>query len=752
MPKESWLSKSFSGMKRAAARQALRWSAKQLGATPGMVGFLGGSSIGARKSTDRIIKQDLNKILWGRKLDPKTLWGVYDSESWVYACVDEIACWVVADGWEVYPKIKRPSRENFQRVQAFMDAPNPDGDTMEDIAIDIMTDCGVLGDSILEKGREEGTGEFAALYTLESSDITVLTDTAGGILEYIEKGDKDEDDIHYAPENIIRVKRTSRGRNLFGASPLRPLFIPVTTDLFAQSWNRARFENMGASRKVYIHDEEMGEEQVLFNQTRLDEMKGTTETGSDLVLWGKIDIKDYEDKHTEMGYEGLRKFNRSEILAVYHVPPALLGIIEGPNLGDGKGDSQIRKFRKGTVNPWKRRISAKLERDIVVEEMGITDWGIRLKMDDMTMESDFVENHTKLVQSGIEFAEEARPVFGLKELEDIEPTEEEEVAERRRRGRNNEPPSGDGEEEVERGLSTRKAEPIGPLTPKLEPAVLKMRSGILSVNRRWRGRVLHRFDRLTRGAGNKVLSLTFLVKAMFDTKAAVIAMEKQDVDPDLFREDIQEEDLKSVVLASMGTAAKAGITFGATMGGSAEDAAFSSVRVTIEARAANFAAEVATETRSKLADVIVTGAQQGLPIPEIRRNIEGVFDEPKSVDVAPILDEDGNVIRRAHTRFIDARTWAAMVARTEAALAASEGSLASFAMAGITKVKWVTANRGVDPVMCAPQKNKIFNLADIIGKNLIPAHPNCRCAWVPVADASAVTGDIGELVVNAGGI
>lgn len=73
---------------------------------------------------------------------------------------------------------------------------------------------------------------------------------------------------------------------------------------------------------------------------------------------------------------------------------------------------------------------------------------------------------------------------------------------------------------------------------------------------------------------------------------------------------------------------------------------------------------------------------------------------------------------------------AGLVARTETIAAAVEGNLQGYEKSGVATVEWYTAvdNRTCD--ICGPNHGNEYVLKETHG--LIPAHPNCRCVFVPV--------------------
>jgi SPP1 gp7 family putative phage head morphogenesis protein len=78
-------------------------------------------------------------------------------------------------------------------------------------------------------------------------------------------------------------------------------------------------------------------------------------------------------------------------------------------------------------------------------------------------------------------------------------------------------------------------------------------------------------------------------------------------------------------------------------------------------------------------------------------------------------------------------TRARLIARTEVIAAHAEATLTSYEEAGITGVEveaeWGTAKDDAVCPDCQAMEGKTFPLAR--ARNMIPLHPNCRCAWFP---------------------
>lgn len=82
------------------------------------------------------------------------------------------------------------------------------------------------------------------------------------------------------------------------------------------------------------------------------------------------------------------------------------------------------------------------------------------------------------------------------------------------------------------------------------------------------------------------------------------------------------------------------------------------------------------------------------------------------------------------------KTRAQVLARTEIINAHAEGQLDAFEQLGVEKVnaevEWLTAGDGLVCDECDEMGGKVFSVEEAHG--MLPLHPNCRCAWMPVVE------------------
>lgn len=118
---------------------------------------------------------------------------------------------------------------------------------------------------------------------------------------------------------------------------------------------------------------------------------------------------------------------------------------------------------------------------------------------------------------------------------------------------------------------------------------------------------------------------------------------------------------------------------------------------------------------------------------EITANTD-VIPELKSILIAGI--ESGKSIRKMTNELADVMgkekyADAERLIRTELARAENEGALTSFTKGKVQEVEWLTAeDERVDDEICNPRNGERYSL--IQAEGMLPAHPGCRCTWVPI--------------------
>ncbi|MCC9307694.1 phage portal protein [Kitasatospora sp. RB6PN24] len=298
----------------------------------------------------------------------------YMSCIWVSSPIDLIARTVTAGGIQLVPDAgpdgqapeDPPPVARLRRLLRFV---NPHEDMVQ-LLRNVATDLLLFGDAYLEIVWL--LGEPVALYTLDATTMTVLSDQHGEVTGYRQ----DVDGVRTAtfkPRDVIHISLDAPRGGLYGVSPAQKALLPVVAWLF---WEATLKEcgRRGDPPRLHVDlahfqdtDVQRWREQYrVYNlgPKAVGEPVVTTGGGAVGVLDGRK-VTDYLDATRQL---------RDEIISCFGTPPAKLGIIESGNLGGGTGEQQDKTFRVNTVIPIANLLLEKLNYHLLQVGFGITDW------------------------------------------------------------------------------------------------------------------------------------------------------------------------------------------------------------------------------------------------------------------------------------------------------------------------------------------------------------------------------------------
>ncbi|NUR65791.1 MAG: phage portal protein [Streptomyces sp.] len=299
----------------------------------------------------------------------------YMSCNWVSACVDLIARTVTAGGLQIVADTVDadgdvpPEPDPVTRIRRLVRFVNPREDMVQLLRC-VATDLMLFGDAYIEV--VELLGEPVALYTLDATTMTVISDQHGEVSGYVQ----DVDGVRTArfdPDQVIHISLDAPRGGLYGVSPAQKVLLPVTAWLFTMATLKECFRR-GDPPRVHVDLQNMQDADVqrwreqyrVFNlgPKAVGEPLITTNDGKVVVL-DQRKVTDYLDADRQL---------RDQIIGAFGVPPAKLGIIETGNLGSGSGESQDKTFRVNTVIPIANLILEKLNYHLVQLGFGIEGW------------------------------------------------------------------------------------------------------------------------------------------------------------------------------------------------------------------------------------------------------------------------------------------------------------------------------------------------------------------------------------------
>ncbi|MEV5944404.1 phage portal protein [Streptomyces sp. NPDC051994] len=294
---------------------------------------------------------------------------------WVSSPIDLIARTVTAGGVQIVSNEDLPEGEmppepsEVQRLRRLLRFVNPREDMVQ-LLRNTVTDLELFGDAFLEVVTL--LGEPVAIYTLDATTMTVLSDEHGEVSGY----QQDIDGMRSArfdPDQVIHISLDAPRGGLYGVSPAQKALLPVTAWLF---WEATLKEcgRRGDPPRLHVDlahyqdtDVQRWREQYSVNNM------GPRAVGTPVITTGGGTVGVLDPRKVTDYLDTTRQL-RDEIIACFGVPPAKLGIIETGNLGGGTGESQDKTLRVNTVIPIANLILEKLNFHLVQQGFGIDDF------------------------------------------------------------------------------------------------------------------------------------------------------------------------------------------------------------------------------------------------------------------------------------------------------------------------------------------------------------------------------------------
>lgn len=118
----------------------------------------------------------------------------------------------------------------------------------------------------------------------------------------------------------------------------------------------------------------------------------------------------------------------------------------------------------------------------------------------------------------------------------------------------------------------------------------------------------------------------------------------------------------------------------------------------------NLIRNVDDTTRSQVREAVTKWIESGLPLDDLKAQLQQVFDDPARAD---------------------------LIAQTETTRAYAAGSLERYRRADVQMVKFVTVNDSHVCPTCAAYMGQVMPIDSGV---VVPVHPGCRCYWRPVVE------------------
>ena len=299
----------------------------------------------------------------------------YNTCTWMSASISVIARTVTAGGVEVVPDDDIPEDEvppeppEVIRLRRLMKFTNPTEDFIQ-LLRNIITDLMLFGDSYIEVVRL--LGEPVALYLLDATTMTVISDSHGEVTGYRQDVDGLRQAV-FEVDDVIHISLDAPRGGLYGVSPAQLALLPTTAWIFTMATIQETFRRGDPPRThVDLAHYEDNDVQRWREQYQVYNL-GPKAVGNPLITTGGGTVS-VLDARKVSDYLDAEKVLRDQIIASFGVPPSKVGIIETGNIGGGSGEAQNKSFQVNTVIPIANLLLEKLNFHIVQRGFGIVGW------------------------------------------------------------------------------------------------------------------------------------------------------------------------------------------------------------------------------------------------------------------------------------------------------------------------------------------------------------------------------------------
>jgi HK97 family phage portal protein len=290
----------------------------------------------------------------------------YQTCTWMSSAIGVIARTVTAGGLQIVPDDDLPENEappeppEVLRLRRLMRFTNPTEDIIQ-LLRNVITDLMLFGDSYIEVITL--LGEPVAMYLLDATTMTVLSDQHGEVTGYRQ----DVDGMRTAAftiDQVIHISLDAPRGGLYGVSPAQLALLPTTAWIFTMATIQETFRRGDPPRMhvdlAHFEDNDVQRWREQYQVYNL----GPKAVGNPLITTGGGAVQ-VLDPRKVTDYLDAERVLRDQIIAAFGVPPSKVGVIETGNIGGGSGEAQNKSFQINTIIPVANLLLEKLNYHLI---------------------------------------------------------------------------------------------------------------------------------------------------------------------------------------------------------------------------------------------------------------------------------------------------------------------------------------------------------------------------------------------------
>lgn len=281
--------------------------------------------------------------------------------SWVYACVSIIAKATSAARFRLYIDNGADELEEVSKhpIIDLLENPNP-FETKYEFLYRAMTHIQLTGDSFVYFARNKRK-DIKEMYVLQPDKIEIIPSPVNFIDKYVLIDLKQNQEFFI--NEIMHIKLPSPNDPYYGASPLTACAMSVDIDEYQHKYQMNLYKN-GAIPPIVLETEQ-GLDEASIKRLRRDWERlhrSDANSGRTAILDRGLKVKAVGVSPKDLDWLSTNRMTRDDILSIYGVPPALLGLVEDSNRSSG--ETQEYTFHRQVVEPLLTLLDERLTKDI----------------------------------------------------------------------------------------------------------------------------------------------------------------------------------------------------------------------------------------------------------------------------------------------------------------------------------------------------------------------------------------------------
>jgi HK97 family phage portal protein len=211
---------------------------------------------------------------------------------------------------------------------------------------------------------ENAAGELAEIWTLRPDRMTAICDVDTGYISAWAFLRDDGQPVYFRPDQIVHFKHSSPNNDILGWSMLKAAAYAHDTQSFMNIYHRNFFENSARPDFVLVSELPISKEEATraLEQWKA-EFGGYRRAHLPAILGQGLTPKALQLTNTDIQFLGMAGWNLDELIAVFGVPKAKLGLVADSNRSNSEAADAT--FNRETIRPEMLRLVEQIQVDVL---------------------------------------------------------------------------------------------------------------------------------------------------------------------------------------------------------------------------------------------------------------------------------------------------------------------------------------------------------------------------------------------------